>query len=613
MMARIRLKALPHLWAAGCLTALGILIGLLILFLGSMAYIKLPSSQLLHSYFQNPLLLALNLLPPVALMWMFYLLFGRVWAGYLGGAVPCLMVAIVNYYKISLRGDPLLGADLLLAGEAAGIVGGYTLEYTTTVQAVLICAAAGFFFVLLLVPAKLKCKPLRLVGTLVCIAGIAGGFASLYTSSDIYAKTKNDALINPWSDVEVSLSRGVLYPFLYSVKDMMPHPPSGYSREQAARLFSDYPDEDIPVQQQVNVVGIMLEAFCDLTDFPALAAQDSVQEVYAPWHALEEQGVHGNLLTNIFAGGTVDSEWTFLTGFSQYDSFRSPTQSYVRYLREQGYHTVFHHPGYSWFYNRANVNEYLGFHESLFSEGYFEKYVDPVSAAWNSDDAVVDHLLSEQRSTGGIPTFSFTVTYQNHGPYSPHESTPVRITPLESGWSEESCGILNSYLTGIFKTISSMNRLLTGLEAESAPTVAVLFGDHKPWLGNGESVYQELGISFDFSTLEGFSNYYATPYLIWANSAAKELLDRDFTGKGRDISPCFLMTELFDLCGWEGPGFMQMAREIREISPLLHSRGLFLQDDTLIDILPSPENEIYMDYLRAQYYREKDDTPKTES
>ena len=154
MMARIRLKVLPHLWAAGCLTVLGCLIGLLILFLGSLAYVKLPSAQLLHSYFQNPVLLALNVLPPVALMWLFYLLFGRVWMGYLGGAVPCLMVAIVNYYKISLRGDPLLGVDLLLASEAAGIVGGYTLEYTITVQAVLICGVAGFFFALLLVPVR---------------------------------------------------------------------------------------------------------------------------------------------------------------------------------------------------------------------------------------------------------------------------------------------------------------------------------------------------------------------------------------------------------------------------------------------------------------------------
>lgn len=49
----------------------------------------------------------------------------------------------------------------------------------------------------------------------------------------------------------------------------------------------------------------MLEAFCDLTDFPALAEQPAVQAVYAPLHDLEEQSVSGDLLTNIFAGGTV--------------------------------------------------------------------------------------------------------------------------------------------------------------------------------------------------------------------------------------------------------------------------------------------------------------------
>ncbi len=608
-MAHSRFKSLPHLWAAASLTVLGCLVGLLILFLGSLAYVKLPSNELLYSYFQNPLLLTLNLLPPVALMWLLYLFSGRVWLGYLGGAVPCLVLAIVNYYKITLRGDPLLGADLLLVSEAAGIVGGYTLEYTITVQAVLICAVAGFFFALLLVPARLKHKPLRLTGTLLCIMVIAGGFVSLYTSPAIYAKTRNDEFINPWSDVEVYLSKGVLYPFLYSVKDMMPHPPAGYNEKQAAQLLSGYPDADIPPEQRVNIVGVMLEAFCDLTDFPALAGQDSVQQVYSPWHTLENKSVHGDLLTNIFAGGTVDSEWTFLTGFSQYDSFRSPTQSYVQYLSEQGYHTVFHHPGYSWFYNRANINEYLGFHESLFSEGYFENYVDPISAAWNSDDVMVDHLLEEVRGGKETPTFSFTVTYQNHGPYSPHESTPSWITSVETGWSEESCGILNSYLTGISRTISEMERLLAGLEQNSAPTVVVLFGDHKPWLGNGESVYRELGINFDFSSIEGFSNYYSTPYLIWANSAAKELLDHDFEGEGRRISPCFLMPELFDLCGWDGPGFMQLAREMREISPLLHSRGLFLRGGELTDTLPSPENELCMDYLRVQYYREKDDNP----
>ena len=169
-----------------------------------------------------------------------------------------------------------------------------------------------------------------------------------------------------------SLSPGAAStPFLYSVQDMFPTPPEDYDPEEAASLLARYPDQDIPADRRVNVVGVMLEAFCDLTDFPALAEQPAVQAVYAPLHDLEEQSVSGDLLTNIFAGGTVDSEWGFLTGYTQHEDFRKPTDSYVWYFREQGYHTLFHHPGYSWFYNRQNVNEYLGFEESWFTENYY--------------------------------------------------------------------------------------------------------------------------------------------------------------------------------------------------------------------------------------------------
>ena len=184
-MAHSRFKTASYLWAATAFTGLGCMVGLLILFLGSTAYAKLPGNQLLYSYLTHPLLLFLNLLPPVALMWLFYLFSGRAWFGYLLGAVPCLLLSIVNYYKIALRGDPLLGADLLLIGEATDIVGGYTLEFSTSIQAVLICSVAGFFFVLFLIPQKLKNKPLRFVGTLLCIAGISGSFSPLYTSSDL--------------------------------------------------------------------------------------------------------------------------------------------------------------------------------------------------------------------------------------------------------------------------------------------------------------------------------------------------------------------------------------------------------------------------------------------
>ena len=604
-----RYQTAHRVWVGLCLTGLGCCIGLLTLLLGATACVKLPGGALFLSYLKHPLLLCLNLLPPVTLVWLFYFLTGRAWAAYLCGAIPSLLIALVSYFKIQLRGDPLLGADLLLASEAGDMMNNYTVDITWVVWVTAGCFLAGLLFSVLLLRRGMWDKKVRIFGALSCGLVLIFSYFGLYTDSSVYSKTANTEYINPWSDVEVYASKGVLYPFLYSTRDMFPTPPEGYDKAAAQAVLDGYADADIPDEQKVNVVGIMLEAFCDLTDIPSLSGLEEVQATYQPWHELEKQAVHGDLLTNIFAGGTVDSEWCFLTGYSQYDQFRSPTDSYVWYLRGQGYDALYHHPGYNWFYNRQNVNEYLGFQESFFTENCFGELVDPNHAVFRSDKEVVDYLLNELAEERENPLFSFSVTYQNHGPYSA-ETEQLAVTPAETGWSQESCGILSSYLNGVSDTIANMTRMLNELEAQSQPTVVVLFGDHKPWMGNGDSVYTEIGVNFDLSTMEGFANYYSTPYLIWANSAAREALDADFTGEGGNFSPCFLMPKLFDLCGWEGPGFMQMAREMREISPLVHSLGLFTEDGHLVNVLAPENTEFHQNYLHAQYWRETEKDPE---
>ena len=86
--------------------------------------------------------------------------------------------------------------------------------------------------------------------------------------------------------------------------------------------------------------------------------------------------------------------------------------------------------------------------------------------------------------------------------------------------------------------------------------------------------------------------------------AAKEVLGADFTGDGGDFSPCFLMTRLFDACGWAGPGYMQLSRAMRDISPLLHTNGLFLHDGVLTSVLSDTDRSFYRSWLAVQYYRE---------
>ena len=206
-----------------------------------------------------------------------------------------------------------------------------------------------------------------------------------------------------------------------------------------------------------------------------------MRNLYEPLHELESRSVSGNLLTNIFAGGTTNTEWGFLTGYSQHEEFRGPINSYVRYFKDQGYDALYRHPGYSWFYNRSNVNEYLGFDECVFNESGFGDLISIEDALFKSDTVLVDYLLNDidSRTEDDDPLFLFSVSYQNHGPYSSETYWEEYVTPAKTGWSMESCCVINNYLAGIRSTIEQMRRLTRELEARDEPIVLVLFGDHK--------------------------------------------------------------------------------------------------------------------------------------
>ena len=601
------MRWMHRIWVFFWLTALGAGIGLLSLYLTAHSYAAIDATALLQSYFKIPLLVVMNLLAPVLLVYLGFFLFARPWAAYLLSALPFLTLALASYYKVQLRGDPVLASDLRLLRTAGGIMDKYTFDITAPVLVVI----EGFLLLLALSLLMLRRERMssrtRLAGIMAALSLTLGCCFEYYPSTDIYKATANTDLITPWSAVEVYISRGTTYPFLFSVQDMFPDAPEGYRDSDAYQALSQYRDADIPDEQKVTVVGIMLEAFSDLTDFPALGELSSVRGVYEPLHELEKRSVSGDLLTNIFAGGTTDTEWGFLTGYSEHEEFRSATDSFVRYFKAQGYDTLYRHPGYSWFYNRSNVNEYLGFDESVFNESGFAELISIDEALYASDAVLVDYLLNDidTRTEDDAPLFLFSVSYQNHGPYPSETYWEEYVTPEKTRWSMESCCVVNNYLAGIRSTIEQMRRLTRELDARDEPVVLVLFGDHKPWMGNGSSVYAEMGVSLDVSTQEGFYNYFSTPYLIYANKAARESLGQDFRGDGGDISPCFLMDKLFFECGWTGDGFMQLQREARAVTPLMHEDGYRMVDGSITLDVPPDVAEVCRRYLCAQYYREQ--------
>ena len=592
-------RAAFWLWNGLLMLGAALALGLLCLMLAPAQY----GWELFYDYLDHPALVALNLLPPVVLMALLYGLSGRAWLAYALTSLPVLGLAAGNAYKMFFRDDPVIAADLLLLGEAGNMAGKYQLFLFGKLAAALGCALVSALLLALLA----RGRPLGrfragIAGTaLACAAALS----PLYASDQVYQDNANEAHINKWSVTQQYVSRGLLYPFLHSVKDAFPRPPEGYDQREAEGWLAQYEDAAIPEDKKVNLVGIMLEAFTDFSQFEEIQFS---QDVYAVWHALEQEGYSGSLLANIFAGGTVNTERAFLTGVGDgnYD-YRGDAPSYVRYLKGQGYRATGSHPSYNWFYNRQNVNAYLGFDSYRFTEDYFGPVygADPVL---NDDGFLPDLTRSvlEQLEGGGAPLFSFSVTYQGHGPYGDREcwwGEPEDFF-TNPGLDDASRYILSNYLGSVMATQRHLADMVDAFRASDEPIVLVVFGDHKPWLGNGNSVYHALGVTLDQDSQEGFYNYWSTPYLIWANGAAKAALGRDVRGKGPDISPCFLMNVLFEQLGWTGDAYMQAVDPCRAELPVIHSHGARLTAaGELTAQLPPEQKELARRFLCLSYYR----------
>lgn len=562
----------------------------------------LRADEMFDSYFENRWIAFLNILPCVWLAFLLWFATRRAALSFALSAAVVLGLSIASWFKLQFRNDPLLFEDLLLVKEAGNMSERYQLFMTKSMLAALIILLAATVFLAFAARGKLPGKA-RIAGVLVMLVLLAP-MVYLYTNEDIYTnKTENYDLINRWSTTQLYVSKGFVYPFLHSVQDAIDTPPAGYNEKQAAETLARYEDAAIPEEEKVDVIGIMLEAYADFSVYDQIEFN---VDPYAAYHALEAEGISGNLLTNIFAGGTIDSERAFLTGFCDQGSFRAPTNSYARYFASQGYTVTGSHPSYDWFYNRVNINANLGFASYNFLENHYGEMAGGEIAMDRILLPEIVRLHEEHKAENGAPYFSFSVTYQGHGPYTT-DKNDYGVDYVKPGvYTQETENILNNYFGSVADTNAHLKEMFDHYRASDDPVIVVLFGDHKPWLGDNSSVYAELGIDLNYAgSSEGFYNYYGTRYLIWANDAAKNALGNTFQGEGRDLGPYFLMDQLFRECGWDGPAYMQATRACASAVPVLSVSGLYVQDGEVTDTLTAENQELVDQYRCLEYYERK--------
>ena len=443
-------RLLFWLWNGGMLLLGALGIGCLSLLFAAV----IDRGNMFLSYFQNPWIAFLNLAPVVLLTALLYFLTGRAALAYGISAVIVMGFTMGSWFKLQFRNDPLYFEELLYLREAGNMTGQYHLFFTVSMAAALALLLAGLAALLLLVRGR-PGKWVRLGGAaavlLLCIP-----MGRLLLSEDLYSSaTANNALINRWSETQVYVSKGFVYPFLHSITVDSVEPPEGYDETATEDLLHSYTGADIPAGQQVDLITIQLEAFADFSRFENVEGIDW-ESAYADYHALEAESYTGDLITNIFAGGTVDTERAFLTGYTDLWNFRTNTNSYGWYFGSQGYAVEGSHPSYDWFYNRRNVNAYLGIPTYFFLENHYQALSPDAIAPDNILFPEIFNLYAANRDGVGKPYFSFNVTYQGHGPYDT-ESVWRGEHYTDGRYSTETANIVDNYLGSVSDTAEQLS------------------------------------------------------------------------------------------------------------------------------------------------------------
>lgn len=551
-------------------------------------------------------ILLLNIWPIFCVMVIIYFLVDRIWISFGCTGLIVFIVAEVNRFKMTFRDDTFVFSDILLISEAKEMTAQYTLFLDKVSLCVLIVILVltllSFFFAKI----KLKNKVVRTVGIFVLGIVLVISYNMFYVNEyAIYNSTWHGEFGNQWKSSNQYMSRGVIYSFIRSIPDAILSSPEGYSEKEVDQVLESYEDVDLNEDSKVHIISIMLEAYNDFSVFEGI---EFAEDPYENFHEIQSQSYYGKLFTDIFAAGTIKTERSFLTGYSNTDIHDRNTESYVRYFASQGYYTEAMHPSYGWFYDRKNVNSYLGFdnfdyHENVYCTVDTSKLSEELYHCLLADYDFFDYIIRgyEKSMENGQKYFNFSVTYQNHGPYSSESETEIEYALRKEQYTDAEYNIFNNYLAGIARTDKALGKLRDYIEQQEEPIVLILFGDHNPWLGEENSVYEMLGIDLTLDTVEGAQNYYQTPYVFYANEAAKKQLGQDFAEEGNTISPMFLMNEYFEYVGIEGPAYLNYLQTIKKEMSVINSVYV-KQGDKYILRNELNGNELLVQQEKVEYY-----------
>lgn len=462
-------------------------------------------------------------------------IFSKNYRGFLTLSVIGMILLTVSYFKIQFRDVPLLPWDFMLISVAGSVVSRFKLVPSVSFVVALV-AFIAIVVLMKFVTKKIYVDKIKLsvrIATLVISVGllVVYAFSFLFTREIDLFEAKNFYSNN-----------GFVLAFTESMQYINPvDEPAEYNEatmnEIAKKIESSVKEEN---GVKPNIIVLMSESFWDITRVKELGFKE---EMFPTYRNLQKTSLTGELLTNVYNGGTVNSEFEAMTGFSvsYLPSEYMPYQRCLRpnfysinsFLESSGYDSLAIHPFEKTNYNRNAAYEYMDFDKTVWEDD-FDANADRMRG-YISDHALTEKIIEEykkHKAESNSPWFNLSVSMQNHGGY--WESTldkNKKVDVDDSAFTETSRGSIEDLATGLHYADLALGELIDYFKTVDEPTVIVMFGDHMSNAGQiGDTLLDQSSLiaksDYDLSGVgkttndTNASNIYEqrrVPFMAWSN------------------------------------------------------------------------------------------------
>ncbi len=522
-------------------------------------------------------------------------------------SILVFILGYVNHSKIVMRGDPLMPWDIYAAGVAAKCSTQYDFRVTVQFVASIFMVAVILLMIRLTHHPRIKSWKLRVLGATIAVVFGAALTFGFIINTELHEKM--DISYSLYPPLESFNENGTVLSFFLHLNNIKPKGTVDNSPEQTADIIDKYVQiaDQLNLDKQVlynpvnpNVICIMSESYADLRMIRDFETSEPIMPYY---DSIIDETLHGELQVSVFAGGTSNTEFEFMTGYSV-SGLLAGSSVYTFYVRDElnampklfrneGYRTIALHPFDPQWWDRDRAYPILGF-DSYISQDDFD---DPkMIRRFISDESVFRRIIEEYEKTDQEqPFFAFCVTMQNHADYSVRWDNQKYDIKLES-FEELEFPFAENYFSLLRESDDALEVLIEYFRGVKEPTIIVFFGDHLATLDHG---FYDLLLDTSINQISAEESIplYSTPYFIWSNYNLP-------SGYGGMSSPNFLGQIILNLAGISSPDERACLRVLNEKISAISALAVFDRDGTAWlspDGMDEEIVEIIKDYEKIQY------------